>query len=106
MFEQLTLSILITLVGMGLVFLAILLLWGVIVIITRLAKEPAQAGVFQDDTIENELRDQAAAAAVAIALAEEYEQLPKEFPLPPTEIVSAWQAVMRAKVLGKRGQVR
>jgi len=52
------------------------------------------------------LKQQAALAAVVVALAKENGTELHEFPLPPTAMVSAWQAIMRTKMLNKRGMVR
>lgn len=108
--ENLYLAIQITLVGMGLVFVAILLLWGLMAVLVRLTsekpvKETAQEiGSDQDQTSR---RRRAAAIAVAIALAQQADTTgPHEFPLPPTAIVSAWQAVLRTRMLSKRGPTR
>lgn len=59
-----------------------------------------------DLEIERENKRQAAATAVALALALEAEARPHVPPMPPTAIVSAWQAVMRSNILDKRGSVR
>lgn len=106
--SDLSLTLVITAVGMGLVFAAILLLWGVMVLLVRLAGErdhtlTAQA---EPDMAELEMKRRAAAAAVAIALASGDDGEPHEFPLPPTALVSAWQAVNRGRMMNKRGQVR
>lgn len=90
----------ITLAGMALVFLAILVLWLVMALLVRWTaprQVEGDAGQAQ----------QAAAAALAVALAQQASQsMLHEFPLPPTAIVSAWQAVMRGKMLNKRGPTR
>ena len=52
------------------------------------------------------MKKKAAIAAVVVALAREAETELHEFPLPPTAIVSAWQAVNRSDILKKRGRVR
>lgn len=118
-------SIQITLVGMTLVFLALILLWWLMELLVRLtalrapktADAPAAAGgqpaslapetgaAAGDASAESARRQQAAAIAVALALAEKDHQA-REFPIPPTAIVSAWQAVNRANMLNRRGLVR
>jgi Na+-transporting methylmalonyl-CoA/oxaloacetate decarboxylase gamma subunit len=107
--ENLILALQITLVGMGLVFAAILLLWGVMALLVRLTARSVEAEAEQERATLTELerKQRAAAAAVAIALAQTAEATePHEFPLPPTAIVSAWQAVMRTRILNKRGPTR
>jgi Na+-transporting methylmalonyl-CoA/oxaloacetate decarboxylase gamma subunit len=112
MLENLILVLQITLVGMGLVFGAILLLWGVMALLVRLApertirqEEPSLSS--QEDLPEKTaLQAQTAAIAVSIALAQTSASEPQEFPLPPTALVSPWQGVMRTKMLNKRGPVR
>ena len=112
MFENLILALQITLVGMGLVFGAILLLWGVMALLVRLfpeqAGKPGAAPVSDSPgAVEGTaLQAQAAAIAVSIALAQTVQGEPQEFPLPPTALVSPWQGVMRTKMLNKRGPVR
>ena len=112
--SELIITLQITLVGMGLVFGAILLLWGVIALLMRISAgrslPSVTLGETQDYAVqemeeERERRRQAAIVAVAAALAID-KQTPHEFPLPPTAIVSAWQAVMRANHIRKRGSVR
>ncbi len=98
---SLLLSLQITLVGMGLVFAAILLLWALMAVLVRLTAERGPQG----GVAERQLRERAAAVAVAAAL-ERARQAPAQFPLPPTAFVSAWQAVMRAGRLRQRGPVR
>jgi Na+-transporting methylmalonyl-CoA/oxaloacetate decarboxylase gamma subunit len=98
-------AIQITLVGMGLVFGAILLLWIVMALLVKFTSEETPTQV--DD---RELKQRAASAAVVLALAtRKYPGLEEElheFPLPPTAIVSAWQSVMRTNMLNKRGRLR
>jgi hypothetical protein len=55
---------------------------------------------------EYELFKKVAVAAVAMAIVLENETAPHEFPLPPTALVSAWQAVKRADVLKRHGRPR
>lgn len=129
MSEAINLSLQITLVGMGLVFGAILLLWAVMAGLVGLTADKTTAAVeeagddgLSDETLsasvagsgpavpavdEMERKRQAAAAAVAVALAQLAEKNePHAFPLPQTAIVSAWQSVMRARIHNKRGPTR
>jgi Na+-transporting methylmalonyl-CoA/oxaloacetate decarboxylase gamma subunit len=106
--ENIILVLQITVIGMGLVFGAIILLWGVMALLVRLSSE--------DDDSEEEFiivtagegndfdqKRQAAIAAVAIALAKQSTTSePQPFPLPPAALVSAWQAVSRSRTLTKR----
>lgn len=99
--------LLITVIGMGLVFSAIILLWGMMALLVRIVKDPVTQKTGADEkTADVDLKHQAAAAAVSIALAQAASYEPREFPLPPTALVSAWQAVMRSKILNKRGPAR
>jgi len=113
MLENLLSAVEITLIGMGLVFSAIILLWGVMVLLIRLGEErktqskkpPSQNEQINLPAVSMmDRKRRAAAVAVAYALAQ-YRYVPREFPLPPTAIVSAWQAVARSNML-KRGRVR
>lgn len=108
-----TTALVITLVGMGLVFGAILLFWLFMSVLVSYAgrrrESPGTAETeLKESTAGDEegVRQRAALAAVAVALALADEAGPKPFPLPPTALVSTWQAVMRSKQLGERGQVR
>jgi len=98
---------------MGLVFGAILLFWLFMSVLVRYAGRRSEATDMAEagpqETArgeEEELRQRAALAAVSAALALASEEGPKPFPLPPTALVSTWQAVMRSRQLGERGQVR
>ncbi|MBE2196546.1 MAG: OadG family protein [Anaerolinea sp.] len=114
--ETLTYAFQITLVGMGLVFAALILLWGLMALLVRIAPEGENsetAGGSKpdstvDETTEYNLKRRAAAAAVAVALmqADAAEEEPHTFPLPATAIVSAWQAVTRANQLNQKGARR
>lgn len=101
--ENLTDALTITVIGMSLVFGAILLLWAVMTVLMRFTvDEPALHKVVTESD-----RRRAALAAVAVALARQANQNePHEFPLPPTAIVTAWQAVQRSQQLRQKGPIR
>ena len=100
--ENLILSIQITLAGMGLVFGAIILLWGLMSLITRILTE-REAG----SEAPNEERDRKArAAAVAVALAEQAQSRIGHFPMPNTALVSAWQLGMRTRQMYQKGSLK
>jgi Na+-transporting methylmalonyl-CoA/oxaloacetate decarboxylase gamma subunit len=113
---DLLLAVQITIIGMFLVFGAIFVLWGVMALMMYIASarekwqrlaslEQLQASpVISRSALEQKRK--AAAIAVALALSEEDLLKPHEFPLPPTAMVSAWQGVMRAMNMNKRGSVR
>jgi len=114
---NLNLALQIMLLGMGLVFGAILLLWGSMALLVRLSadrqapqevdQQPAAASPAPLEASRREsLKPLAAAAAVALALAYQRQGRPNLITLPPTSIVSAWQAVMRSNMLNKRGPTR
>ena len=108
--ENLGTALLITLIGMSLVFGAIILLWGVLGSIVRLTtprERPRRRKTGEPSVAEQLLKKRAAAAAVAYAISRQTSHdEPTEFPLPPTALVSAWQAVMRTNILNKRGRIR
>lgn len=112
MLTNLSLAAQITLVGMGLVFAALILLWVVMDVLVRLARDrapngPAQAGESEPAPPEpaprRELRRRAAAIAVAVALARQAEVQARAFPVAQPDAVTAWQAVTRARQLSQRG---
>src|ERR1044071_2221324 len=89
----------ITALGMGLVFAAIIVLWGMMNLLTSLAADKhsssdstappiAETSVISD---ESKLKAQAAAAAVALALARHQGSSAHALIDPPDVIVSAWQ---------------
>jgi Na+-transporting methylmalonyl-CoA/oxaloacetate decarboxylase gamma subunit len=107
MLEGLGTPVLITLVGMGLVILAILILWLAIIILVAIFDRLARKSESSEEAASNyDLRRRAAIAAVVVALNRESEEGLHEFPLPPTAFVSAWQAVMRSNIIKRRGQIR
>jgi Na+-transporting methylmalonyl-CoA/oxaloacetate decarboxylase gamma subunit len=97
------LALQITALGMGLVFGAIILLWGMMVLLTAVtadrATEPAPAKPALVVETDSDLKAQAAAVAVAIALAEQQMSLAHPLSDPPTAFVSAWQLGMRTRQL-------
>lgn len=99
-------ALLITVIGMGLVSGAIALLWGLMLGLMRATEERGKAEV-QARADELEQKRRAAIAAVAVALAYEDDlSRPHDFPLPPTAIVTAWQAVQRGNLLSQKGPKR
>lgn len=109
MSDSVAVALQISILGMGLVFASIFLLWLVMSVLVwgtaDRETEKAQS-VKPDLEVERERKRQAAATAVALALALEADASPHVLPMPPTAIVSAWQAVMRSNILDKRGSVR
>lgn len=109
-------ALLVTAIGMGLVFTSILLLWGMMAALVNIAgiqrKENTSSSITNTKSIDTDVnltdrKKRAAAIAVGIALAQLADQNePHDFPLPPTALVSAWQAVMRTKMHSKRGVTR
>ncbi len=115
MAEGLTISLLVTLIGMGLVFAAIVLFWVMMSALMRLMDRRAGATSVQVDAGEEQvaasdersLRRRAAVAAVAVAVAQRgADDQPQPFPLPPAVVVTTWQAVMRSRLHGQRGGIR
>jgi Na+-transporting methylmalonyl-CoA/oxaloacetate decarboxylase gamma subunit len=105
----------ITVLGMGLVFAAIILLWGMMALLTYLAAEkevevsasvtpsPSLRSASQPPAGRGEKRAQAAAIAVAMALAEEQDAQAHLLSMPSTAIVSAWQLGMRTRQMYQKG---
>ncbi|MFZ6030691.1 MAG: OadG family transporter subunit [Chloroflexota bacterium] len=114
MMENLWLAAQISLLGMSLVFGAILLLWGVLALLVRLTAErlsaptptiePATVAAAPAAHAQRDGRARAAAAAVAVALAQKAKPaaIQETGPATPSSTVSAWQAVMRATRLNAR----
>jgi Na+-transporting methylmalonyl-CoA/oxaloacetate decarboxylase gamma subunit len=108
--NPITQGLLITAIGMGLVFLAILLLWGLMDILVRITNEKTTKvatidveKITQEPVVENEDKSQrlhrVASVAVAIAMS-----LQKQFPIiKPQEsgTISAWQTAKRSQILNQ-----
>jgi Na+-transporting methylmalonyl-CoA/oxaloacetate decarboxylase gamma subunit len=111
--NNIALALQITALGMGLVFGAILLLWGMMSLLTKLTadKDSASDSPKPFDQTQgkpvsvSETEALARAAAVAVALAMAEQQLSSAHPLkdPPTAIVSAWQLGMRTRQMTQKG---
>ena len=114
MLGNLSLAAQITLVGMGLVFAAIILLWVVMDLLVRLARDrhaqpeagEAEPAAPAEPPPDRELMRRAAAIAVAVALARQAEAQARAFPVAQPDAVTAWQAVTRARQLSQRGARR
>jgi len=104
--ENLTLVLWITVIGMGLVFAVIILLSIFLALLVRLTGKAEKSEDIQPAPVVDEIKIRAAVAAVAVLRAREAALAPLRFPLPPTALVSAWQAVLRSHILNKRGSVR
>lgn len=106
MADNLTDALTITVVGMALVFGAILLLWAVMTVLMRFTADGDESAG-REPGAESDRRRRAALAAAAAALARQADQNePHAFPLPPTAIVTAWQAVQRSRQLTQKGPTR
>jgi Na+-transporting methylmalonyl-CoA/oxaloacetate decarboxylase gamma subunit len=104
--SDISLSLQITAIGMGIVFGAILILWLTMIFLTALTAdtEASSDSPKADSVQETDLLSQAAAVGVAMAIAEQ--QLSSAHPLndPPTAIVSAWQLGMRTRQMTQKGE--
>jgi sodium pump decarboxylase gamma subunit len=113
MTENLLFSLQITLLGMGLVFGLIILLWGLMTALTALTRDkddptPQPESDAPQPAAVTPISDQARAAAVAVAVALAQQSLSTAHPLPapPTAIVSAWQLGMRTRQMTQKGNIR
>jgi Na+-transporting methylmalonyl-CoA/oxaloacetate decarboxylase gamma subunit len=102
--SNLTIALQITASGMGFVFAAIVLIWWMMALLTRLTagKEPIESDG-NAAPLDNDKKAQAAAIGVAIAMAEHQLSQTHPLPAPPTTIVSAWQLGMRTRQLSQKG---
>ena len=89
---------------MGLVFGAIILLWGLMSLMTRLLTEKEAVPEVSDESRERKAR--AAAVAVAVALVEQAQNRVGHFPMPNTALVSAWQLGMRSRQMYQKGSLK
>ncbi len=115
--SDLVASLWITLIGMGLVFIGILLLWGLMEVIVRVTarfagkeeEEGEEEGESEPEAaplpaVDGSLKKRAAAAAVAVALA--LRKPVARVPLArPADGGSAWQSVARASQLNHPTQL-
>lgn len=110
---ELSVSLQITLIGMGLVFAALIALWWLMEAVVRLGgsntpavqeNETAATPIVSTNNLKSARKRRAAVAAVALALSESTQY--NALPLPEIPLVSAWQAVMRTNILHKRGNSR
>jgi Na+-transporting methylmalonyl-CoA/oxaloacetate decarboxylase gamma subunit len=118
--SELQQGLLITAIGMGLVFVVIIFLWGLMALLVRLTtrKEPAAEAapaapdvtdeplVPEMQTVERQRRAAAAAAAAALAIAARRTRQKSGTAPEPADRLSPWQAVHRARQLqnlNKRG---
>lgn len=104
MSNLLILSFSITAIGMSLVFGAIILLWGLISLLTKLLAEREAGAEILEEGREKKIR--AAAVAVAVALAEQAQSRIGHFPMPKTALVSAWQLGMRTRQMYQKGSLK
>jgi Na+-transporting methylmalonyl-CoA/oxaloacetate decarboxylase gamma subunit len=104
--ENLTQVLWITVIGMGLVFAVIILLSVFLSLLVRLTGKSEKAEESPIAPVTDEMKIRAAVAAVAVLRAREATLAPMRFPMPPTALVSAWQAVLRSNILNKRGSIR
>lgn len=106
--SDLLLALQITALGMGLVFAAIILLWGMMILLTSFTadKAPAADSPQVDSNDPTDSKPLAAALAVAIALAEQEQSSAHPLPEPPTALVSAWQLGMRTRQMSEKGNFR
>jgi Na+-transporting methylmalonyl-CoA/oxaloacetate decarboxylase gamma subunit len=106
--NNISLALQITALGMGLVFAAILLLWWMMTLLTKLTADKDSASDSPEPASPSEIETLAQAAAVGVALAMAEQQLSSAHPLkdPPTAIVSAWQLGMRTRQMSEKGRHR
>lgn len=99
-------ALLITAIGMGLVFAVIVLLWGFMALLVRVSEvrkpvesaEELESAVMASAANDRLMKKRAAAVAVAVALASLKANL-AFFPQRAETVVSPWQAVMRSHQL-------
>ena len=109
--NDVTLSLEITALGMGLVFGAIVLLWLMMILLTTFTadknpKPEETAATPEPDAVsESGYKAQAAAIAVVIALAEQGQSTARPLSMPPTALVSAWQLGMRTSQRTQKGSI-
>jgi Na+-transporting methylmalonyl-CoA/oxaloacetate decarboxylase gamma subunit len=110
MSEVLNQSLWITLVSMGLVFAALILLAGLMSMMTRIFRDrkaltPNPSPDYGRGE-ESDKKARAAALAVAVALAEQAQSTAR--PLTPSQpaIIGAWQLGMRTRQMAQKGEMK
>ena len=114
MAENMNNALLITLIGMGLVFAAILLLWGLMALMVRLFQDKPESAKAQEEgeeiiaaevkeEVASDLKLRAAVAAVAVAFA--LQRSTTGLLNQPETTISAWQTAMRSGTLNQRSQL-
>ena len=108
MSEVLNQSLWITLLSMGLVFVSLILLAGLMSLMTYLFRDKAPASDSSEVAPASDADNlaQAAAIAVAIALAQQGQSTARPLPAPPTALVSAWQLGMRTRQMTQKGEMK
>lgn len=110
--SNIVIALQITALGMGLVFAAIILLWWMMALLTRVMPEKESLPEADDELSHTpnptssgrgEILAQVAAVAVALALFEQQASHAHPLSTPPTAIVSAWQLGMRTRQLSEKG---
>lgn len=101
-------SLWITLLSMGLVFAALILLAGLMSLMTYLFRDKESVS---DSSVPAPASDadevsQAAAIAVAVALAQQGQSTARPLPAPPTALVSAWQLGMRTRQMTQKSEMK
>lgn len=108
MTENMINSLIVTVVGMGITFTAIFLLWGLMAGLTAIPfKEEVEPASPEPVVVDDlNLKRKAAALAVAVALAEQELSVARPLQEPPTALVSAWQLGTRSRQLYEKGKRR
>ena len=109
--NDMVIALQITVLGLGLVFGAIILLWWMMNLLTSItadketeaASSEAAGGAATVPALDIDFKAHAAAVAVVMALAEEQASSAHPFSEPPTTIVSAWQLGMRTRQMYQKG---
>lgn len=103
-------SLWITLLSMGLVFAALVLLAGLMSAMTRLFREresaltPAILPTLGEAVMDEGEKARAAALAVAVALAEQSQSTARPITPPQPTIIGAWQLGMRTRQMMQKGE--
>ena len=101
-------SLWITLISMGLVFAALVLLAGLMAAMTRIFRdrEALTPGPSPDYGRGEDHKARAAALAVAVALAEQAQSTARPLNSPQPAIVGAWQLRMRTRQMTQEGEMK